>query len=581
MSDEGVFNTLGGKFEARLRRQEERRRSGGGRENEIVVVSQVALIEVKFHPEVFRVLQKPQFFAVEDIPNQYLIYEVASVVPLHYQMVGMDEKLPRDIRWEMMESISQSWQESSETWINVWAVPTKYRMILNNGRPDFVRDASIPLPGSVVHLLSRSTVESFLSWDDGVEIGQLIGFERPLKVNLEFMIKYHMGAFGFTGSGKSNLLSYLIRLSLRRFTDLKVVVFDVAGEYGIHLLDLLLNEGELYSTENIGRSPEVFLESQAIPETLEEELERRGIRDLREYARMLIDGGRVKRLTTVGFSPPTLRELIDEINESLGTVAALKERQFLSDLINRIGYSDDTPLTSLSGSDREKLIETLRGITKGVSNRSNIYGELISLIDYLSSRQEGSEEGPSSMSSDRLADYIIGGGSRRLTVVYVPDPTDARQVVAKFIERLLYLKKTRGVGTRVLVVLDEAQEFIPDRVTEKDHSDASNRAVEALLRQGRKYRAHCWISTQRLAHLNTNAVQQLHSYFVSTLPRLYDRLVIADAFSLNTDIVERTTDLETGQWLFVSYRATRQKNVPVFIQVPNNETELVNELAKI
>ncbi|MEM3074315.1 MAG: hypothetical protein QXK20_06215, partial [Nitrososphaerales archaeon] len=126
--------------------------------------------------------------------------------------------------------------------------------------------------------------------------------------------------------------------------------------------------------------------------------------------------------------------------------------------------------------------------------------------------------------------------------------------------------------------LDEAQEFIPDRSQRTDYSDESNKAVESLLRQGRKYRAHCWLSTQRVAHLNVNALQQLHSYFVSTLPRSYDRMVIADAFSLSYDLLEKTTDLDTGQWLFVSYKATKQKNVPAFIQSPNNEEILLKNL---
>jgi DNA helicase HerA-like ATPase len=91
----------------------------------------------------------------------------------------------------------------------------------------------------------------------------------------------------------------------------------------------------------------------------------------------------------------------------------------------------------------------------------------------------------------------------------------ARQVVSRFISRLLWLKKTRGVGRTVLAVLDEAQEFIPDKTKREDYTEQSNAAVEALLRQGRKYRTNCWICSQRVAHLNVNALQQLHSYFVS------------------------------------------------------------------
>ena len=71
---------------------------------------------------------------------------------------------------------------------------------------------------------------------------------------------------------------------------------------------------------------------------------------------------------------------------------------------------------------------------------------------------------------------------------------------------------------------------------------------------------------------------QLHSYFVSVLPRFYDRMVIADAFSLSYDLLDKTTDLETGEWLFVSYKATKQRNAPIFVKTPNNEEILISKL---
>jgi DNA helicase HerA-like ATPase len=160
-----------------------------------------------------------------------------------------------------------------------------------------------------------------------------------------------------------------------------------------------------------------------------------------------------------------------------------------------------------------------------------------------------------------------------LIIVYTPEPRDARVASSRFISRLLYLKK-HGYRRRVGVVLDEAQEFIPYDTRRDDLTLQSSLAVESLLRQGRKYRAHCVLATQRVAHLNTNALQQLHSYFVSTMPRYYDRLVVAEAFSLNYEVLERTTELDTGQWLFVSFKSTKQRNVPVFIQTPNNEDKV-------
>ena len=569
-----VFDDVNGKFEARLREQRERVTSTRGREGEIVVSSQVALLEVKFSDEVFEKLQEPQFVAVKKKRNQYLIYEIASIKPLHYQMVGMDERIPRDIRWEMMESIYESWEESNETWINVWAVPTKYRMTVNDESIEFVKDNSIPLPGSRVYLLSRESVERFLSMDDGIVIGKLLGFELDLKVNLNSMVKYHMGAFGFTGSGKSNLLSYLIRKSQEADKDLKVIVFDIAGEYGIHLLDELIKEGEMFSTEKIN-GVVTFLDSQVIPDTLEDKVP---LEELKKHVDVFLKSKAVKLVSTLKPPTITLRQLYEMLQQELKPGTGVIELKRILEFITKKGYTEETDVSNLQDNDRSELIDILNSLMRYVNDKSNIYKSMQSLSEYLNSLSEKEKKENKAVNPEDLADYVLGEHSNRLTVVYVPDPEKARAIASAFIDRLLYLKKTSGSRKKVLVVLDEAQEFIPDKTSRDDYSDASNKSVEALLRQGRKYRAHCWLSTQRLAHLNTNAVQQLHSYFVSTLPRLYDRLVIADAFSLNTDIIERTTELETGQWLFVSYKATRQKNVPVFIQAPNNEEILAENL---
>ena len=61
------------------------------------------------------------------------------------------------------------------------------------------------------------------------------------------------------------------------------------------------------------------------------------------------------------------------------------------------------------------------------------------------------------------------------------------------------------------------------------------------------------------------------SYFVSVLLGFYDRMVIVDAFSISYDLLDKTTELDIGEWLFVSYKATKQRNVPAFVKTPNNE----------
>ncbi len=59
-------------------------------------------------------------------------------------------------------------------------------------------------------------------------------------------------------------------------------------------------------------------------------------------------------------------------------------------------------------------------------------------------------------------------------------------------------------------------------------------------------------------------IQLLHSYFVSTMPRPYDRQLISDTFAIDDAFMERTLMFQNGDWLMTSLKATNTQNVPVF-----------------
>ena len=103
--------------------------------------------------------------------------------------------------------------------------------------------------------------------------------------------------------------------------------------------------------------------------------------------------------------------------------------------------------------------------------------------------------------------------------------------------------------------------------------------METLLRQGRKYGLGACVATQRIAYLNANALQQLHTYFVGTLPRPYDRSVVSNTFMIDQGILEKTLEFAPGEWLLSSYIATGIENVPIFIRADNAENELEKFLA--
>src|SRR5439155_377972 len=192
-----------------------------------------------------------------------------------------------------------------------------------------------------------------------------------------------------TGVGKSNLTSSLVRMAAKSEEDLTIVIFDVAGEYAVHLVDLLASGGRILTNELIEDAGQ-FYNSQAIPESRQDEGGHRGV---------------------------------------------------------------------------QKVLEGLH--------------------------KEGG------LTPEKLAYELATSKAPRLNILYLPDPLHARMAASRLISRLLYLRKRLGNRGRILIVLDEAQEYIPDNPNDKQMTMTSNIQVEALLRQGRKYRVHCWLATQR------------------------------------------------------------------------------------
>jgi hypothetical protein len=59
-----------------------------------------------------------------------------------------------------------------------------------------------------------------------------------------------------------------------------------------------------------------------------------------------------------------------------------------------------------------------------------------------------------------------------------------------------------------------------------------------------------------VAYLNTSALQQLDTYFVGTFPTPYNRNVVSNTFTIDQQILEKTLEFASSEWLLSSYIAT-------------------------
>jgi hypothetical protein len=172
-------------------------------------------------------------------------------------------------------------------------------------------------------------------------------------------------------------------------------------------------------------------------------------------------------------------------------------------------------------------------------------------------------------------------GDTRLLCLSVAEPNIIKKLAIDLTSEMLRRRKREfQVEPQILFVFDEAQEFIPAYDKARGIDLTCTNRIETLLRQGRKYGLGGCVATQRIAYLNTNALQQLHTYFVGPLPRPYDRSLVSSTFTIDQGILEKTLEFAPGQWLLSSYIATGMENVPIFITADNSENELQRVIAE-
>lgn len=280
-----------------------------------------------------------------------------------------------------------------------------------------------------------------------------------------------------------------------------------------------------------------------------------------------------------------MRSLADLTNEKFGAASQKVLIPSVVSMIRKFMTENKLNEDSLMGPEVLPLIASVEGLLSKAKLRADaqlltIFANLRVGLELLSQTGDSQNADNSKIyDTAELVSEILNSEntSPKLFVINLPDAEVARYFCSEIINRIFRRRKSNfTLIPRIVFVFDEAQEFIPAEKKKEDGTDTSSRAVEKLLRHGRKYNLNGWISTQRIAHLNTNALQQLHSYFVSTMPRPYDRQLISDTFAIDDAFMDRTLTFQNGDWLMTSFKATNTQNVPVFFHAINNENSILD-----
>jgi DNA helicase HerA-like ATPase len=610
------FTNFNGKFHARLAAVVPRF-FGGGDDSKVTGTSARYQCRVKivYQKDLMGLLEEGMLLAVKNFKHaeenveRYTLMEISRVWPEHFGLRGLSDHGYYPMQFEIIEQSEADWQtdDTSTMMIQIDAIPINYDLIIGGGCDfEFVKGFSYPVVGSPIRILSSEMINRMYNQKIAEELGlnaietsadahvdPRLGLVKmfeaskvpiPIYVNFEKLIRYHFGVFAFTGGGKSNLMSNVLRRILLHTADTKIVVFDISCEYTFLLLDMLAdpNVNAKVVLEHRIDGVEQFFNSVVKPREYEtDKRTKAGLQAVMAQGKL---GFYTKPKQIIPTYSQFMAELDDQRKDSVSRPHYINAIDAIHDAVRVFveshGLSENQEISEEFVSQIDEVsrnaMETFR-----VNDKSGLYAWATTrnaIADLFKKRSEKEEKDTTGLTVEGIRE-LLEDKTTNLVILSISDPFIIKELAISLTQDLLVRRKRRfTVKPYILVVFDEAQEFISSR--EGGIDGKCSQHVETLLRQGRKYGLGVCIATQRIAYLNTNALQQLHTYFVGTLPRPYDRALVSETFMIDKGILEKTLEFAPGEWLLSSYIATGIENVPIFIKADNAEKEVEKYLAR-
>jgi hypothetical protein len=539
-------------------------------------------------------------FASNGSEQHLSILEIVTILPIHYALgderdtkgfPGFVVEAARNIVNDWEEQESESTEDTTK--IRCVAIPTNMEIVQNvkshSNQPVLGEESNLPMVGATVRVLDTEFTEYVANFgvtdkENTVFAGTLIRDPKVrIKVRVEDLLKTHFGVFGFTGAGKSNLLSTIVSEILSRSKEVtKIVFFDLMGEYTALLVDQLLREditGRLiclgentlpapvfrYANKDTGTDLDAaslsFSRYTLLPKALKGHSGQ-----MRRALGELLRKERVNVFSSV--ENMTLYYLFLDYKNNQSCPSNFKRRQtgnfqkrleLLKQFVSKHGGGNRSVTHELA----ETVLADLRiSIEKGgeLSEFAEDMGGVITLLEQ--SLPKLKQQLNCALSFPELIGILNNKEKPALLIVNSHDPNGLRSFAKQLGERMYEARRQSGeIEPLVSFIFDEADEFIPQQA-EGSYSESSEIAM-TLARRGRKFGLGIGIATQRVRYLNTSIMAQPHTYFVSKMPRATDREVVAQAFGISEEMFRQTFKFKKGDWLLMSYDATGLEALPL------------------
>lgn len=530
---------------------------------------------------------------------KYSILQIISVFPRHYAL-GSEIKDLKGFPGFIMQaakSASADWtdQESEPfgdtTKVICECIPTNLE---TDYYGEIKAESAMAMVGKDVNVASTKMTNKIFNMDIDLENenvikgGVLIRDENiDIHIRVDDLIKTHFGVFGFTGVGKSNLLSTLISNLLCTENPIKIVLFDLMDEYTGLLADqIILNDGRLICLGEKTLMKTIFdyinseynyrYEKGAVDRFIDTLLLPKGLKNraiIEKYKKIS-----PKLLKKIRIKEKDIEKVSAYIKSKTHELFHNKDGMGTKNQINKIvkifeGYDREELTPKLAEIILDKISKESLNFNQTAKPRVNALKDELKEIIAL----KNADINPKIQTSTKnLLKEFSDESKSGLYIITSYDPDKIREYAYKLGKSLFETRRLKGIFTpTVCFIFDEADEFMPGASysPKRESYKESRKIIETLARRGRKFGLGLGIATQRSAYLDTKTTGQLHTYFISKLPRKNDRQVVAEAFGLSEDQLTQTFKFLKGHWLLASHDATGI-DMPIPIKTRNAESRI-------
>jgi len=529
----------------------------------------------------------------------YSVLTLTQVYPVHFAAQGNDA-YPGHV-FESMRSIRDDWEKQSDkplhptTTITSNAVSTGWQFKYdpkNEILPHLSDEKNLPMVGAEVRPLSMQMVDTIINQGMGKQNLSPLKHKKfediNIKLDKEALLTTHFGIFGFTGVGKSNLVSSMVNSLSTADSEKKsnVVIIDPNDEYLGLLIDKFVNTPEelqyihvgtdslpLLVTKNIGENVsedpqqiiDLLFKQMKLPARLKNNI------DIKDY----FFNGLLNVLNRTRIALPAQdlaslirNELYDQIDPRIGPAV----REVIKDVATE--WIDAVSGLSINAESVQRSIDVVEEFGSKVKaplqrlqgpQQTNASSAIERTLRTLKKEQRGLSEVPSKsiISINELVKTLNNEENRQTVIITARRDSHLKRFSAILGNELYESRRREAILEPYTVFLfDEADLFIPLESGNEETAMVKELCV-TLARRGRKFGLGIGISTQRAALLDTEVMGNLHTYFVSKLPRSLDRQRVAEAFGIGEEQLSPTFTFRPGNWLIISHDATGLKGVPI------------------